>query len=135
MKLCIFGSRDFTDYEIFKIVVGNYIANFGQPTEIISGMAKGADFLAVKYALVNDLKLTEFPANWSLYGKSAGMVRNQQMAVYATHFLAFWNGESKGTKNMIELVRQANKPLEINYVTTIVKVVSQNSKDRIVPIS
>ena len=60
------------------------------------------------------------PANWDLYGKSAGFRRNIEMADYAIAdnsrgiLLAFWDGKSKGTKHMIDI---ANKyKMEVNIV-------------------
>ena len=56
------------------------------------------------------LPLKEFPADWSI-GKRAGYVRNEQMAQYAYEhgngvLFAFWDGQSKGTKLMIELAKK-----------------------------
>lgn len=34
------------------------------------------------------------------------MIRNQQMAWYATHLIAFWDGASPGTRGMIEVAKQ-----------------------------
>ena len=48
----------------------------------------------------------EFPAQWNEFGKRAGYIRNEEMAKYADACVAFWDGESKGTKHMIDL---ANK--------------------------
>ena len=42
------------------------------------------------------------PAKWDKHGNSAGMIRNSQMADYADGLIALWDGESRGTKNMIE---------------------------------
>jgi len=47
-----------------------------------------------------------FSADWSKYGKSAGYKRNKQMALYADVLIAFWDGNSKGTKLMIELAKE-----------------------------
>ena len=44
------------------------------------------------------LKIAEFPADWEKHGRGAGFVRNKQMAEYATHLLAFWDGKSKGNR-------------------------------------
>lgn len=78
--------------------------------EIISGTANGADKLGERFAKEYNLKIKRFPANWDLYGKSAGYKRNEQMALYAKEdngiLIAFWNGKSKGTKHMIDI---ANK--------------------------
>lgn len=46
------------------------------------------------------------PADWDLYGKSAGFKRNVQMAEYADALVAFWDGASSGTKHMIETAQK-----------------------------
>ena len=47
-----------------------------------------------------------YPAYWSLYGKKAGYLRNEQMAQHADALVAFWDGESKDTKHMIDLAEK-----------------------------
>ena len=42
------------------------------------------------------------PADWDQYGRSAGMIRNREMAKAADSLIAFWDGKSKGTANMIQ---------------------------------
>jgi hypothetical protein len=49
---------------------------------------------------IKDLK--RFPADWDTHGRAAGVIRNKQMAEYGDMLIAFWDGESKGTKNMID---------------------------------
>lgn len=82
-------------------------------SEIVSGGARGADSLAERYAQENDIQLTVFPAEWDKYGKSAGYRRNHQIIDYADVVLAFWDGQSKGTKHAIELAEKQNKPVFI----------------------
>ena len=43
-----------------------------------------------------------FPADWKTHGRKAGPIRNKQMADYGEMLIAFWDGKSSGTKNMIE---------------------------------
>ncbi len=50
--------------------------------------------------------IKKFPANWTAYGMSAGYKRNQQMAENADALIALWDGESKGTKHMIDIATQ-----------------------------
>ena len=40
--------------------------------------------------------------------RSAGPIRNKQMAEYADTLFAFWDGKSRGTKNMIDLAKKKN---------------------------
>ena len=99
MKVIIAGGRDITDYSL----VSSALAESGFiPTEIVSGMAPGVDTLAVQYAQENNLPLQQFWAEWNFYGKSAGPIRNRKMAEYGDALIAIWDGESRGTKNMIE---------------------------------
>lgn len=72
--------------------------------EIVSETAKGADRFGEWFALQHDILVKQFPADWSL-GKRAGYLRNKQMAEYVTHLIAIWDGESKGTKMMIQLAK------------------------------
>lgn len=100
MKVIIAGSRDFDDYEALK--AGIIESGFGI-TEIISGGARGADALGERYAEENSLALSIFPADWDKFGKSAGMIRNKEMADNADGLIAYWDGKSRGTKNMIDI--------------------------------
>ena len=79
--------------------------------ELISGHAPGADILGERYAREHDLKLRVFPAQWELYGKTAGVIRNQQMTDYALKESAiavfFWNGSSRGTRDAIRRALKA----------------------------
>lgn len=72
-------------------------------TEVVSGCAQGADAHGETVARSMGIPVSRFPADWKQYGKSAGIRRNAQMAEYADALIAVWDGESRGTKNMIEL--------------------------------
>lgn len=50
------------------------------------------------------------------YNALAGMNRNHSMGDSATHLLAFWDGKSKGTQDMIEYMTRIGKSVKvINY--------------------
>lgn len=59
-----------------------------------------------RYARERGFQLRRFPADWEQHGKSAGHIRNAKMADNADALIAFWDGESKGTKNMIDNARR-----------------------------
>jgi len=113
MKIIIAGSRDFNDYDLLKKKCDRF---FGEKLyyEIVSGTAKGADLLGERYAKEKYYPITKFPADWDKYGKSAGYIRNKQMADYADGLIAFWDGKSKGTKLMIDLAEK--KGIEVRIV-------------------
>jgi hypothetical protein len=99
MKVIIAGGRTITDY---SLVLSALAESEFIPTEIVSGMAPGVDTLAIQYARENNLPLAEFHADWNKHRRAAGPIRNRQMAEYGDALIAIWDGESRGTKNMIE---------------------------------
>lgn len=100
MKVIVAGSRDFTDYPMLEREL-NHLFSRRKPDAIISGGARGADSLGEKYAHLNNLPVERFDAEWDKYGKGAGYRRNVEMAENATHLVAFWDGQSRGTNHMI----------------------------------
>lgn len=112
-RVIIAGSRTApeNDKEIFLKVTA-IINQLGfENVEIASGGAKGADKFAENYAKEMLLPFKLFKAEWDKYGKSAGVIRNKQMAEYATHLILIWDGKSKGSANMLK--RAQEKELEI----------------------
>ena len=107
MKLIVAGSRDFNNYDLLKKSIQENFQRW-EVEEIVSGTARGADTLGEQFAKEYDIPVKQFPANWDLYGKSAGYRRNAEMANYADALIAFWNGESKGTIHMINLAKEKN---------------------------
>jgi hypothetical protein len=100
MKIAVIGSRDFSNYEMFKECVIKY-GIIDKAKEIVTGGAKGADSLAERFARENNIELTVIKPDWSRYGKSAGVARNRNIIEYADFCLAFWDGHSKGTASSI----------------------------------
>jgi hypothetical protein len=115
MKVIIAGSRDFDDYEILRSYCDHVLQN-QTDIEIVSGTAKGADHLGERYGIEKGYRIKRFPADWKKLGKSAGYVRNEEMAKYGDALIAFWNVNSKGTENMINLANKYNLKIRIcNY--------------------
>ncbi len=82
-------------------------------TEIISGGAKGVDASAREYALGHGLKLTEFLPEYSRYGRSAPLKRNITIIENADLVLAFWDGRSRGTKDVIDQCKKRSIPITV----------------------
>ena len=105
IKCIVAGGRDFNNYpllcEKLNVLFSKKVED-GSSISIVCGMARGADILGKRYADENGYNLLKFPADWDKYGKSAGHRRNAEMAAIATHAVIFWDGESRGTKDMIK---------------------------------
>ena len=108
-RLIVAGGRDFNDYPLLSSVLMNFVTQGelkDHAVSIVSGMARGADRLAVQFAREHDVKLHKFPADWDRHDKAAGFIRNDKMAKFANGLLAFWDGKSRGTAHMINAARQ-----------------------------
>lgn len=106
MKVIIAGGRDFNNYQYLCDVMDNLDIII---SEVVCGSARGADSLGEQWALNYNIPVKYFPADWDELGKYAGIARNQEMAEYADFLVAFWDGESHGTKNMILTMQQLEK--------------------------
>lgn len=110
--MIVAGGRSFDNYALLKYKLDKILIN-KDDIEIVSGKARGADSLGEKYAKEKSYSIKEFPANWDKFGKRAGYIRNEEMANYADACVVFWDGESKGTKHMIDLAEKHNLKLRI----------------------
>lgn len=111
----IAGTRTFNDYKLLNEKVSAILKDKLQTHQvnIVCGLAKGADTLGMRWAYQNDLYVKRFPANWDLYGKRAGYLRNWFMASVADACIVFWDGKSKGSKHMIDVATRKGIPLRI----------------------
>ena len=112
-KVIIAGGRDFDDYELLKStclkVLRTALKRYRKRIEdlyILEGDCKGADKLAKRFAIEMDTLHAIYPAQWHLHGKAAGPIRNRQMAENADALIAFWDGASPGTANMIKVAKE-----------------------------
>lgn len=118
MKLAIIGGRDFADSGramdllIQYFDVGNINCSI---STIVTGCASGADAIARDMAKEFSLNLDIHKANWTQFGKAAGPMRNAKIVENADMILAFWDGQSRGTKDSITKARLAKKDTMIFY--------------------
>jgi len=98
------GSRSWSDREAVKKI----LEVLPDDTMLIHGRCpKGADRIAHEYGTFRGWKIRPYPADWNTLGKKAGFVRNEQMLnVGPDLVIAFWDGESRGTKHMIDGARK-----------------------------
>jgi hypothetical protein len=107
MRVVIAGSRKIKDYDFVEFAIKK--ANI-HISEVVSGGANGVDSLGEEWAQKHDVKIKKFPADWDTHGKSAGPIRNAEMADYCHAAIIVWDGTSQGTFNMIENMRRRKKP-------------------------
>lgn len=108
------GSRSIKDRAVVEEAVEE--APF-DVDEIVHGACRvGVDKSADQLAQDEDIEVKTFPAEWKKYEKAAGPIRNKEMAEYADALIAVWDGESRGTKNMIRTA--LNHDLQV-YVKNI----------------
>lgn len=102
------GGRHFDDEELLTKTLDKYYKKKGNGhLKIVSGHASGADVLAEHWAKMHAVPLIVIPADWNKYGRAAGPIRNREMLGFIIResknpeIIAFWDGKSRGTKNMI----------------------------------
>lgn len=106
MKVIVAGSRNLKCKDlIFKKLdeIKNMI------DEVVCGEATGADSIGKEWAIKNGIHVKSFPAEWDKFGRMAGPIRNRDMGKYADYLVAFWDGKSRGTKDMINYMQQIGK--------------------------
>lgn len=117
MKLIIAGSREFKDYLLLKQKLSTILSNTPYSSiTVVCGEANGADRLGKQWALEHGIDVISMPADWDHYGKSAGYIRNEEMAKVSTHCILFWDGISKGTKHMLDLAKKYKLNLRVVIV-------------------
>lgn len=107
MKLGVIGSRTFIGARLWGegfVKLDSLHARHPNDLEIWSGeCSEGADQFAKWWARQRGVPYHGISADWRLHGKRAGMIRNEELAKKLTHLLAFWDGQSRGTKHMIQV--------------------------------
>ena len=117
MKVIIAGSRTATNYKHLLTAINAFELTGKKITEVVSGTARGADKLGERWARETNVPIKRFPANWNKFGKSAGYRRNEEMAEYADYLIALWDGQSRGTKHMVDLARRERIGLLVFGIT------------------
>lgn len=113
MKTIIAGSRSIENYYYVARAIKESMFHI---TEVVCGTAPGVDTLGGEWGLANQIPVKNFPAAWrvnGLYNPRAGFERNQVMADYADALILVWDGESKGS---VDMLARATKEKLVIYV-------------------
>ena len=113
MKVIIAGGRMGVSYD--EVVAAIKASGF-EITEVVSGCAAGVDTHGEQWAAENHIPVVKFPADWQKYDRSAGPIRNSEMAEYADALIAIWDGGSRGTANMIGEMKAKSKAIFIKGI-------------------
>jgi hypothetical protein len=131
VKCIIAGSRGITDYKlVYRAIEACPFSK--EITEVFSGTARGVDQLGERWAESKKIPVRRFPADWDTHGKSAGHIRNAQMAIGAAALICLWDGISRGSRGMIEEMDARGKLCFIYYTngqSAVVKL-AQVSKSK-----
>lgn len=96
-RMIVCGGRDYSlsEYD-YGILTG--IDAVWPVTELVSGGCAGADTGAERWARNKQIPIKRFLPDWAKLGKSAGPLRNKEMAEYADSCVVFDGG--RGTADM-----------------------------------
>ena len=113
-RVVVFGSRSLRDEKSCFDLLDEFHRKLTARVVYISGAAKhGPDRHVINWCILRNYDYVEFPADWDHVGMSAGYVRNADMAEHATIGLGFWDGVSKGTRHMRELLAKKKIPSKL----------------------
>lgn len=104
MILIVAGSRTFENDDVVFGCLDRLSADIDMI--IHGGCPTGPDAIADAWAWRCEHEVKRFPADWKKHGRAAGPIRNREMAKFGTHLLAFWDGNSPGTKSMIDIAEE-----------------------------
>ena len=114
------GTRTFADKDLLEKALDEWVN--GKDVEFIllgGGRHKvgknhtGADYLAEKWAESRRFPRRIFHADWDRHGKAAGPLRNRGMLKEADALIVFWDGESPGTKDILQGAKKKGIPVKV----------------------
>ena len=110
MKTIIAGSRSIWSYDLLE----RAIDEIDWPiTTVVCGMARGADSVGWAWAYINGIPIDERPADWKGKGRSAGIIRNVEMANNAEALILLWDGQSTGSQHMLSAAHRKRLKIKV----------------------
>jgi len=112
MRVLVFGGRDYKNVSLIYNVLDSFHERHSITT-IIEGGATGVDSHAASWALSHNIPVDTFLAEWNIYGKAAGPIRNRKMITEGKpdYAIAFPGG--RGTADMIRQARTTLIPISL----------------------
>ena len=105
MKIAVISSKGFDDYQLMK----QKLDQFYKIEMIIASGEKRIDQLSKKYSKENYI-------NFKKLDKSVPPKTNQSLIETCDLVIAFWDGKSTETKNILDQAKLLNKRVEVHLV-------------------
>ncbi len=103
-QIAVVGSRGFNNFILLNAHLDKMLT---PPFRIVTGGAAGADQMAQEYAKDKGQQvLVIYPDYKQHGGTKAPHIRNEQILDEAEGVIAFWDGESRGTRSVIEKAKE-----------------------------
>jgi len=99
--IVVSGARDWTDRKIVESVLNRFDA---KTSVLIHGDCRGLDKMAGDIAEKLGFEVRKFPAQWDIYGKAAGPIRNIEMLKQNPDIIIVFHenlDKSRGTKSFV----------------------------------
>ena len=108
MRVIIAGGRDIavSDDEMDMYVDEWERIHGTRLRSVVCGMARGVDTSGRNWAERRGVPVWQYPADWDTHGRSAGPIRNREMAENADGLILVWDGTSRGSASMLSLARE-----------------------------
>lgn len=107
MRVLICGGRNFNDIDAVYTELDR-IHCLTPITCIIEGGSNGADYLASRWSAARDIRgHARFRADWGLYGKRAGPIRNERMLTEGKPNIVVAFPGGRGTADMVSRAKKA----------------------------
>ena len=113
MRIAIVGSRAFSKLSLVADEIDVLKERYGSTLELVSGGALGVDKEVERVASMLRIQMIVIHADWDTHGRSAGPIRNGMIADYADRAIVFWDGRSRGTRNVIWQFLQRQRPVDV----------------------
>ena len=110
VKVAIVGSRHFPELERVRTFVGSLPAD----ATVVTGGASGVDAAAGEAARERQLGLIKLPPRFEESSDpGASARRNQQLVDAAEVLVAFWDGESAGTRKTVQRALDSGREVHV----------------------